>query len=115
MPVLVDCEDSHSAENLEVDFDAQVFDAANGEGAGIVPSGDSTGVAGAGEGGVGVDDVVDGVVALSEEFVEAFLSVLIVCACQHDQYSVVDDHAVVKVSVVLAGSEGYDRCWRLNL
>lgn len=40
-----DCEDSHLAENLNVDFDSQVFDAADGEGAGIVPTRDTCGVA----------------------------------------------------------------------
>jgi hypothetical protein len=47
--------------------------------------------------------VVDGVVALSEELVEAFLSVLVVCPGQHDEDAIVDNHSVIEVGVVLAG------------
>lgn len=31
------CEDSHLAENLNVHFDTQIFDAADTEGAGVIP------------------------------------------------------------------------------
>jgi hypothetical protein len=54
-----DCKDSHSAENLKVHFDAQVFDAADGEGAWVVPAGDSAGIAGVRQGRVEVDGVED--------------------------------------------------------
>ena len=99
------CENSHLAENLEVHFYAQIFDAADGEGSGVVPGGDACGVTGAGEGRVGVDGVEDGVGVLAEEVVEALLAVLIVCPGEHDEDPIVDDHSVVEVGVVLAGAE----------
>lgn len=40
-----DCEDSHLAENLDVDLDSQVFDAADGERSRIVPGDDASRVA----------------------------------------------------------------------
>ena len=36
------CKNSHLAENLKIYFDAQIFDAADVEGSGVVPGGDST-------------------------------------------------------------------------
>ena len=47
----------------------------------------------------------DGVVALAQEFVEAFLAVLVVCPGEHDEDAIVDEHSVVEVGVVAAGSE----------
>ena len=39
------CEDSHLAENLNVYLNSQVFDAADGEGAGVVPGDDACRIA----------------------------------------------------------------------
>jgi hypothetical protein len=49
--------------------------------------------------------MVNGIVALAQEFVEAFLAVLVVCPGEHDEDAIVDEHSVSVVGIVLSGSE----------